>query len=152
MVKYLLDHGAETARETTNFSTGYIYETMLDFALDCGNTRVNIIKDMVTPRQNITYVPCWPYITIRTLRLGTLSSDTSILKLLVDRNPAVLDEVRSKPWLLSEAAAVHETGSMLALLQKWGIDITALNASGKVSALDGLLPFECAARTLLRET
>lgn len=129
-VTYLLDHGADSTKKRKFYPT-YEYESTLDFAVERGD--IKIIEQILTPRTHIG--PGCPDITIRTLRLATLLGDVSIMNLLVDRNPALLDEMKSKAGLLSEAGAVHKTNSILLHLQSWGIDIAATNDFGKGSAL-----------------
>ncbi|RYP44338.1 hypothetical protein DL768_009197 [Monosporascus sp. mg162] len=128
MVTYLLDHGADATEHPDDY---FPYASMLDFAVEHGN--MNIINDMLTPRPNFRF-GC-PQITLQTLRLATLYGDHRIIQLLVDRNPTLLDKIKSKSWLLSEAAATRETVSTLTYLQNLGMDVTATNEFGEGSAL-----------------
>ncbi|KAF2650524.1 ankyrin [Lophiostoma macrostomum CBS 122681] len=128
-VTYLLGHGADTIRPL--FNDDYIYQTSLDLAVECGN--MSIIQDILAPRPDVG-CGC-PNITIQTLRLATLLGNTNIMNFLVNRNPALLDEARSEPWLLSEAAATHETDSTFTLLQDWGIDVAKSNDFAEGSSL-----------------
>jgi ankyrin repeat protein len=130
MVMFLLDRGAKTINYYWVFQKG-VYESILDLAVERG--KINMIKDILTPRPNCRS-DC-PNITTHTLYLAVILGDINIMNLLVDRNPSLLDNINSKPWLLSEAAAIHGTVSILTHLQSWNIDIAATNASGKGSAL-----------------
>lgn len=130
IVTYLLDHGADATK--WNCWEGFTkYDSMLDFAVEYGNK--NIATDLLKPRPNFKF-GC-PAITLRTLRLATLAGNCSIMQLLLHRKPALLNAMRSKPWVLYEAAATHESISTFTLLKDWGLDVKATGTFRRGSAL-----------------
>ncbi|KAF2264072.1 ankyrin [Lojkania enalia] len=130
LVTYLLNHGAKANRRVFQEYV-YVYNSLLDLAVECSN--YNIVKDILTPRPQ--FDSRCPEISIYTLRSATLRGDFDIFQYLVDQNPALLDTMKSKPWILYEAAAIQEDLSIFQYLLNNNVDVTKMDDNGKGSAL-----------------
>jgi len=129
IVTYLLDHGVSATGPIPYNAHSQI--SPLDCAVEESNIR--IIEDLLIPRPSSTFL-C-PKVNIETLRIAVLAGDHDIIEFLMGRNPQLLYEIRSVPWLLYEAAAMHKTEALLVQLQDWGVDITMTDERGHGSAL-----------------
>ena len=92
-----------------------------------------IVRSLLTARPQLAF-KC-PPVTISTLRSAILRGDVDVFQYLIEYTPNLHDRIHLEPWILLEAAALHEDSSTFITLARYGIYSGQTNDLSQGSAL-----------------
>jgi hypothetical protein len=94
---------------------------------------LRIVRELLMARPQFSHKPL--AITVYTLRFAILRGDIEMFQYLVQHSASNDQRIRLQPWILLEAAAVHEDPSTFQAVVMHGLNIHQTNDSGRGSAL-----------------
>jgi ankyrin repeat protein len=139
IVAYLIDRGATDWNATFWIRQGSmsirVKGTVLDLAIARGH--YHLVEDLI--KYVTSSSGMYPDVTVYTLRNTISLGRADIVQLLLNSQPILLEAAQAMPWIFYEAAAacedVYEAITLVEMLRKKGLDMTATDASGYGSAL-----------------
>ncbi|CAN9461106.1 unnamed protein product [Alternaria alternata] len=147
LIKYLLCHGADDWRARYRGANGWVEGSVLDIVMEMGSQsewRVedpgqndmissSILEVLLTFRSRTKDQPV--RILLRATRLAVLRNRMDLVRILFRHYPALLEEARSEPWLLLEAAATTDSVTMFETLISMGLDVNSTDLRGYGSVM-----------------